>query len=101
MRIWFIGSGDFAALCLPAMSKSLRFEKIVTGQPTKAGRGLRDRTSAVERAACELGLAVERTGPLRQNEALKNEMTSSPPDLAFVIDFAQMIREPFLNGPRH
>jgi methionyl-tRNA formyltransferase len=26
-------------------------------------------------------------------------MTSSPPDLAFVVDFGQMIGEPFLNGP--
>ncbi|MCL2009012.1 MAG: methionyl-tRNA formyltransferase [Synergistaceae bacterium] len=83
------------------MNGGLRFEKIITGEPTQAGRGLRERVSAVERAAGELGLAVERTGPLRSNEPLKNAMISEPPDLVFVIDFAQMIGEPFLNGPKH
>lgn len=101
MRTWFIGGGSFAAACLVAMSERLRFEKIITGEPTKAGRGLQEQVSAVERAACELGLAVERTGPLRRNEALKDAMTSAPPDLVFVIDFAQMIEEPFLNGPKY
>jgi len=101
MRIWFIGGGSFAASCLPFMSKCLRFEKIVTGEPTKAGRGLLDRVSEVERSAGELGLAVERTGPINRNEALKYAVVSDPPDLAFVVDFAQIIGEPFLNGPRH
>ena len=101
MRIWFIGGGAFAASCLTAMSPHLRFERIVTGQPTKAGRGLTDRVSAVERAARELGLAVERTGPLSRNEALKNAMITDPPGLAFVVDFAQIVEEPFLNGPEH
>jgi methionyl-tRNA formyltransferase len=99
MRIWFIGGGGFAASCLSAMSGRLRFEKIVTNEPTKAGRGLRDQVSAVEKAA--QGLPVERTGPLRRNEALKRAMISDPPDLAFVVDFGQIIEEPFLNGPRH
>ena len=104
MRIWFIGGGEFAAsclFCLSAESAHLRFEKIVTGEPTKAGRGLGERVSAVERAACELGLAFERTGPLSRNEKLKNAMIADPPDLVFVVDFAQIIKEPFLNGPQH
>jgi len=83
------------------MSGRMPFEKIVTGEPTKAGRGLKEQASAVERACGELGLAVERTGPLRHNEKLKNAMTADPPDLAFVVDFGQIIAEPFLNGPRH
>jgi len=104
MRIWFIGGGGFAASCLTAMSACLRFEKIITGEPTKAGRGLNERISAVEQAVCELGLRdenFERTGPLSLNEKLKNTMLSDPPDLAFVVDFGQIIGEPFLNGPKH
>jgi methionyl-tRNA formyltransferase len=83
------------------MSRRLAFEKIVTGEPSKAGRGLRDTPSEVERAAGELGLPVLRAGQLSRNEGLKNAMTEAPPDLAFVVDFAQMIKEPFLNGPGH
>ena len=94
-----MGGGEFAASCLVAMHRQIGFEKIVTGEPTKAGRGLQDKTSAVERTCRELGLPVERTGLLRLNEHLKNTMTSDPPDLVFVVDFGQKIAEPFLNGP--
>jgi methionyl-tRNA formyltransferase len=85
------------------LGERLSFEKIITGQPTKAGRGMKDRVSQVERAAEELGLAasVERTGPLSRNEELTELVSAHPPDLMFVIDFGQVVREPFLNGPRH
>jgi methionyl-tRNA formyltransferase len=83
------------------MNRRLAFEKILTGCPTKAGRGLRERESAVERAAVSLGLLVERTGPLSRNEKIKERLLADPPDLVFVIDFAQLIQEPFLSAPRH
>jgi methionyl-tRNA formyltransferase len=85
------------------LSSRFFFEKIVTGQPTKAGRGMNEQVSRVERAAEELGLAValERTGPLSRNEKLAEIVSADPPDLMFVVDFGQVIREPFLNGPRY
>jgi methionyl-tRNA formyltransferase len=64
---------------------------------------LRERPSNVEKNALELGfsMALERTGPLSQNQALTREMIRNPPDVAFVVDFGQIVREPFLNGPRY
>ena len=99
MRLWFMGGGEFASSCLERMSGQLQFERVITGHPTKAGRGLREHASAVERAA--LGLPLERTGPLSQNEKLLKALTSDPPDLIFVVDFGQLIREPFLSTPIH
>ncbi|MDR2137084.1 MAG: hypothetical protein LBO68_02230 [Synergistaceae bacterium] len=103
MRIWFVGGGAFAASCLARLSERFFFEKIVTGHPTKAGRGMKDRVSQVEQIAEELGLTaiLERTGPLSRNEKLTEIVSTDPPDLMFVIDFGQVIREPFLNGPRY
>ncbi|GHV46356.1 methionyl-tRNA formyltransferase [Synergistales bacterium] len=92
VRIWFIGGGGFAALCLKHMSERLRFEKIITAPPTRAGRGLAERPSRVEEAATELGLSVEYYASLFP--------LSDPPDLAFVIDFARLIKEPLLSAPR-
>jgi methionyl-tRNA formyltransferase len=83
------------------MHGSFAFEKILTGLPTKAGRGLVGRVSRVEEAAQKLGLPVERTGPLSRNGTLAEAFSSDPPDLVFVVDFAQLIREPFLNAPRY
>ncbi|MDR2523464.1 MAG: methionyl-tRNA formyltransferase [Synergistaceae bacterium] len=99
MRLWFMGSGEFASSCLERMSGQLQFERVITGHPTRAGRGLQEHASAVERAA--LGLPLERTGPLSQNEKLLKTLTSDPPDLIFVVDFGQLIREPFLSTPIH
>jgi len=83
------------------MSEKLAFEKIITGLPTRAGRGLEERASRVERAALDLGLSVERTGPLSKNEKIAHALASDPPDAVFVIDFAQLIREPLLSAPRN
>jgi methionyl-tRNA formyltransferase len=83
------------------MSGSLAFEKILTGFPSKAGRGLAERVSRVEEAARKLGLPVERTGPLSRNEGIAEALSAAPPDIVFVVDFAQLIREPLLSAPRH
>jgi methionyl-tRNA formyltransferase len=100
-KIWFAGGGAFAASCLGHMCRNLAFEKILTGLPSKAGRGLAERPSRVEEAAQKLGLPVERTGPLSQNREIVERLSSDPPDVVFVVDFAQLIREPLLSAPRH
>ncbi|MDR1732155.1 MAG: methionyl-tRNA formyltransferase [Synergistaceae bacterium] len=101
MRFWFLGSGSFAALCLASMVRKFFFERIITGKPTLAGRGLKETPSCVEETAARLGLISERTGPLSQNENLITAITTNPPDVLFVIDFGQLIREPLLSAPRY
>ena len=98
-RLWFMGSGAFGARCLEHLCASLSFERVITGNPTRAGRGLKESVSRVEAAALTLGLPLERTGPLLQNEALLRAVEADPPDAVFVVDFSQRIREPFLNAP--
>lgn len=99
--VHFFGSGRFAALILEGLVASgLFLEQIVTGAPTFAGRGMKERVSPVQEKAIELNLPFETTGPLDQNETLGELYRTSPPDIAFVIDFGQKVREPFLSGPR-
>lgn len=100
MKIWFMGSGSFAASCLCHIAQDLDIETVITGLPTLSGRGLSEQPSLVEGKAISLGLPVLRTGRLSENEHLLQLMQTSPPDLILVIDFSQLIREPFLNGPR-
>jgi methionyl-tRNA formyltransferase len=84
-----------------SLNHNLVFEKILTGLPSKAGRGMAERASRVEEAALKLGLPVERTGPLSRNDALAEALSSEQPDIVFVVDFAQLIREPLLSAPRY
>ncbi|GHS95240.1 methionyl-tRNA formyltransferase [Synergistales bacterium] len=100
IKIWFVGGGGFAASCLAHMSKSLRFEKIITSLPTRAGRGLSEQLSRVEETALGLALSVERVSSLSKDQKITESLLLSPPDLAFVIDFGQIIKEPLLNAPR-
>ena len=95
---WFIGTGNFAALCLEnLMGQNLKFSKIITGLPTRSGRNGKENPSAVELKANELGFNVTRTGKLNENQELLKELEGNKPELIFVIDFGQIIKEPFLS----
>ncbi|MBR1418898.1 MAG: methionyl-tRNA formyltransferase, partial [Synergistaceae bacterium] len=47
-----------------------------------------------------LNLSVTRAGLLSQEQELINEINNNAPDLIFVIDFGQIIKEPFLNAAK-
>ncbi len=98
MNIWFIGTGPFAALCLEGLTKrGVTFTRIITGLPTRSGRNGKENPSPVELKAISLGLSVSRTGKLNDNHELIQELEVNNPDVIFVIDFGQIIREPFLS----
>ena len=94
-NIWFMGNGNFAALCLEnfLVKQKINFSKIITNLPTRSVRNI----SPVEIKARELGQDVIQTGNLNANENLIYELENNKPDLVFVIDFGQLIKEPFLS----
>ncbi len=97
-NLWFIGTGHFAALCLQGFSRqNITFTRIITGQPTRSGRNNKENPSPVEIMAGTLGLNVTRTGKLSENNELIDALALENPDVIFVIDFGQIIREPFLS----
>ena len=97
-NLWFMGTGKFAALCLEGLIKrNVPLHRIITGLPTRSGRNNKENPSAVEHTASALGLTVERTGRLSENTALLRELEEDSPAIIFVIDFGQIIREPYLS----
>ncbi|MBQ7154389.1 MAG: methionyl-tRNA formyltransferase [Synergistaceae bacterium] len=97
-NIWFIGTGQFASLCLAGLVKNnIQLNRIITGLPTRSGRNNRENPSPVELTASSLGLSVTRTGKLSANQELIDALDSEQPAIIFVIDFGQIIREPFLS----
>ena len=100
--IWFISTGKFGALCLKNLADKIKFSRIITGQPTRSGRNNQQNISEVEKVAHELNLddLIIRTGRLSENQELLNIFNAQKPDLIFVIDFGQIIREPFLSSPK-
>ena len=100
MSIWFIGTGSFAALCLDELTQSgVVFDRIITGLPTRSGRNGKENPSPVELKALSLKLStkISQTGRLSDNHELIDALESENPSAIFVIDFGQIIREPFLS----
>jgi methionyl-tRNA formyltransferase len=48
-----------------------------------------------------MGLIVERTGLLSRNDGIMEVISADPPDVVFVVDFGQIIKEPFLSAARY
>lgn len=106
LNFWFIGEGPFAALCLKRLHALLRpvdgfgLTKVYTSPPGRGGRGMKEIPSPVQECAAEIGLPIRHTGALSQNEEMLSLLRDDPPDAIFVVDFGQVVREPFLSAPR-
>lgn len=99
MSYWFVGTGEFAAMTLPLLAKNFTFSHVITKNPTRGNR-MKEEISPVEREALLLGLPLFRTARLSDDAALKDVLIKNPPKAIFVIDFGEIIREPFLSSPK-
>ncbi len=100
MKAWFFGSGHFAALCFRDIAVHLRFERVVTLPPGVGGRGKALRLTPLEEQARLLGFDPFRSSKPSSDPILLEDLAKNPPDLALVIDFSRLIKDPLLNGPR-
>jgi len=97
--LWFAGSGMFAARCLTALAEELTFSKVVTAFPKPAGRGLAERSTPVDGTAVERGIPVSRTVDINRDAAILDSFRDEKPFCFIVVDFSQIIGEPFLSMP--
>lgn len=100
MKAWFFGSGEFAALCFREIAPRLRFDRVVTLPPSIAGRGKSLRPTPLEEQASLLGFEPLHSSRPSSDPLLLEDLAANLPDLALVVDFSRLIREPLLNGPR-
>ena len=104
-NFWFIGEGSFAALSLKrlhallATVEGFQLSQVLTSPPTRKGRGMKEAPSPVQACAEELGLPLGCTGSLAQNGEILARLRDDPPKVVFVVDFGQVVREPYLSAP--
>lgn len=96
-KIWFAGSGPFAAECLRKICDTHRPHIIITAPPKKAGRGMKLKPTPVELLARSLALPVHNTTSMSSDEVLLAKLKTEPPTSILVIDFGQKISDPFLH----
>lgn len=99
-RVWFFGTGHFAARCLAEIAPSCAPDLVVTASPSVAGRGLKTKITPVEETVCSLGLPLHRSDAVNRDADLLALFEQRKPDVILVIDFGQKIGEPWLSGPR-
>ncbi|MGC9489974.1 MAG: methionyl-tRNA formyltransferase [Thermovirgaceae bacterium] len=96
VRIWFCGTGNFAATCLLALAGKVPIELVVTSAPSRSGRGLKIRPTPVEEKAEALAVPVVRTADLNKDAFLLDRFRESPPQVMLVVDFGQIVAQPYL-----
>ncbi|MEL6168350.1 MAG: methionyl-tRNA formyltransferase [Pseudomonadota bacterium] len=100
MKLVFMGTPDFAVPPLIALAEAgHEIAAVYTQPPRPAGRGKRDRPSAVHARAAALGLQVRHPMSLR-DETAQAEFAALEPDLAVVVAYGLLLPEAVLNVPR-
>ncbi len=101
MRIVFMGTPDFSVPVLQALAQAGHEIAAVYCQPPRpAGRGKKDRPSAVQRCAEGLGLTVRHPKSLKTPEA-QAEFAGLQADVAVVVAYGLILPQAVLDAPKH
>ncbi|MBQ8642190.1 MAG: methionyl-tRNA formyltransferase [Clostridia bacterium] len=102
MRIVFMGTPDFAAVCLEAVYNHPAAEivGVLTQPDTQKGRGMKFIPSPVKVFATEHGLPVYQPETLR-NGAFAEELARLDPELIFVAAYGKILPAYVLEYPKH
>ncbi len=101
MKLAFMGSPDFAVPALDALVEAGHDVAAVYAQPPRpAGRGKKDRPTAVHARADALGLEVRTPKSLRDPEA-QAAFAGLDLDVAVVAAYGLILPQPILDAPKH
>lgn len=101
MRIAFMGTPDFAVPTLEALAEAGHdIVAVYTQPPRPAGRGKKDRKSAVHLAAEKFGLTVHT--PVSMKDAqVQQDFSALQLDVAVVVAYGQILQQPVLDAPKY
>jgi len=101
-RIYFLGSGAIAVPVLKTLAVSDKIALVGAGTQIDrpAGRKCRLVPTPVGAAAGEIGLAIDKIPSVNTPEFL-DRLRALEPDIALVLSFGQLLKQPFLDVPRH
>jgi methionyl-tRNA formyltransferase len=107
VRAVFMGSDSFSVPVLealveqgPQLEPAVEVVAVVTQPDRPAGRGRKQRESAVKTLALERGWQILQPAKIRSESAIQ-EFSSTAPELLVVASYGQILPDAVLNGPRH
>jgi methionyl-tRNA formyltransferase len=100
MKIVYMGTPEFAVPTLKALHGSgFEISLVVTQPDRQAGRGKKEKPTAVKTAAIELGLQVYQPEDVNIDESIE-KIASAEPDFIAVVAFGQILKKNLLNLPK-
>jgi methionyl-tRNA formyltransferase len=100
MKIVYMGTPEFAVPTLKALHGSgFEISLVVTQPDRQAGRGKKEKPTAVKTAAIELGLQVYQPENVNIDESIE-KIASAEPDFIAVVAFGQILKKNLLNLPK-
>ena len=99
MRIVFAGSPAAAVPSLEALAARHEVAAVVTRSASRQGRSRTLTPTPVARRAAELGLSLIETN--RLDAGVTGRIAGLEPELAVVVAYGGLVREPLLSLPRH
>lgn len=102
MKIVFMGTPEFAVLCLERLIEDGHEVALVVTQPDKPkGRGYALTPSPVKETALKHGLEVYQPASLKKNQEAWDKLKSCNPDVAVVVAFGQILPPEVLSIPKY
>lgn len=98
-KVIFAGTSDFAVPALKALHQSAEIILVLTQPRKPAGRGLKERHSAVDIAAQELGLNILHPETLKRS-VFEETLTQYPCDFLIVASYGKIVPRWMLEWPR-
>lgn len=100
MRVAFMGTPDFSVPALKALAEAgHEIVRVYTQPPAPAGRGKKERPSAVEQAARAMGLEVATPKSFKDASVIA-DFCALGLDAALVVAYGQILPQAALDGPR-
>jgi methionyl-tRNA formyltransferase len=99
MRLIFMGTPDFSVPALRALAARHEIAAVYSQPPRPAGRGKKDRPSAVHQAAAALGLPVRHPVTFR-DPADVAALAALQADVAVVVAYGLLLPKAVLDAPR-
>lgn len=100
MRVIFMGTPDFSVPVLDALAAQHEVVAVYSQPPRPAGRGKKERPSAVHLRAQALGLPVHTPVSLRSEDAAKT-FADLRADIAVVVAYGLILPQNILDAPQH
>lgn len=101
MKILFMGTPDFATVCLDALlGENMEVAAVITQPDKKQGRGMKFAFSDVKKYALEKNLPVYQPETLKDG-AILDLLEEIKPDIIAVVAYGKILPEYILNFPRY